>query len=158
MLRRKNGRFFNGNFSMWTKSSEKWRISWENGKNLRFRRLNIPPSCTTPQQPILNNVLHDSRAGFPNTSTSSLKKMIYKNFFNSFFGILEWKYLTDLMNCFVKIVNDLIELFRLRLKVVDLVGYFASPPQEGYSNFKRAVSCFRDLVRHFKNIKSFTFS
>ena len=35
--------FFNGNFFIWTKSSEKRRISRENGKNLRFRRLNVPP-------------------------------------------------------------------------------------------------------------------
>ena len=35
---------FKGNFSIWTKSSEKRRISRENRKNLRFCRLNIPPA------------------------------------------------------------------------------------------------------------------
>jgi hypothetical protein len=42
---------------------------------------------------------------------------------------------------------------RLRLKVVELVSYFASPhfasPHMAESNFKRAVSCFRDLVNIF---------
>ena len=36
---------------------------------------------------------------------------------------------------------------RLCLKVVELVSYFASPNQGSESNFKRAVSCFRDLVK-----------
>jgi hypothetical protein len=43
-------------------------------------------------------------------------------------------------------------ILRHRLKVVELVSYFASP-QDATSNFKRAVSCFRDLMIFLRHKK-----
>ena len=59
--------------------------------------------------------------------------------------LLVWLYSCGVVQCLSK-GSDLI-IYGWTVQVVELVSYFASPPQEGYPNFKRAVSCFRDLVR-----------
>ena len=57
-------------------------------------------------------------------------------------------------NMYVNVIEVFADgsILRHRLKVVELVSYFASP-QDATSNFKRAVSCFRDLMIFLRHKK-----